>query len=120
MRADCAGLALLVAVACGDKGDDTAGGAEGHPTLQIDAPVDGAWFDQGDEIEFSASGRSADGADADVVDAVWTTEGWTQSGASFTATDLPPGVLDIALDATVDGEALTATVSISVYANRGI
>lgn len=111
-------LALAVMVGCGDEGSDTAQ-AQGWTMLIIESPADGSWFDQGGDVEFLATGRSAGGAEAEVIDAVCSTEGWTQTGASFTASDLPPGNLDILLEASVDGEVLTASVEVTVWATTG-
>lgn len=109
-------LALVCALGgCGDQ--DTGGESpiEGSE-LTIKQPADGAWFDQGQEVEFVAQVRRADGSEASADGVLWSTEGWSAEGAVVRTSDLPPGILDITAATEVEGEHLSATVQISVYA----
>ncbi len=122
MRA--AAMAILVLAACG--GGDEAGDTGGAPaiTLRIDLPHDGAWYDEGEPVDFAVSAWRPDGSEAEVTAATWTlTDGarteWSAEGVSFTATDLPPGDLEITCTAEAEGQDLEATVNIQVWATSG-
>ncbi len=110
-------LLLPLVSACGDKDDDTAASVPaGSPSLKVTSPQDGAWYDEGQEIVFSVEGRDASGAQVEATDVTWTTEGWSDVGAEVSTNALPPDAHDFTVEGTVDGEVLTETFEVTIWA----
>ena len=121
----CLSAAGVLMTACGDDKDaeDGAGSGaweDGQPTvIQIDSPMDGGYYDEGDAIQMLASVPGS--SNNDIEDAVWTAEdgdfSWSMEGNDFEVSDLPAGVLTVTV--AVDGGQVTDTVEIYVFASSG-
>lgn len=109
----------LVALAIGCSGSAATSSTGSHPTVRIISPEDGAWFNVGDPVTFEAAANYEDGTEATIEDATWTAGSWTGKGVTVTTDALPAGVLDVKLEATVDGRTLTDGIQISVFATGG-
>jgi hypothetical protein len=84
------------------------------PTVTINAPADGATFNEGDWIAFL--GSAADLEDGDLTaDLSWSSnrDGTIGAGGSFSRTDLTPGVHTITAN-VMDSEGLTGTHQIII------
>lgn len=122
MRAPWLLIPFLLLSACGEPTggnpvDDTGDGAR-ELALEILSPSDGATFMEGTAVALEV--RAVDQATGDAVTldtATWTSGmDWSFSGTSGSVTDLPAGPLVLTATATVDGESLTDSVSITVEA----
>jgi hypothetical protein len=107
-------LTSLLLAACGDKAQDSA--APGTPTLTITAPIDGAWLDEGAEVTLSAVGRDGSGAEIDLSGLAWSTGGWAVEGNDLVVTDLPAGNHTLEAQILIEGEVVSDSVDISVFA----
>ena len=112
----------LVLAACGDgkeEDDGTGSGAwsDGSPTvIQIDSPIDGGYYDEGEAIRMLATVPGS--SNNEIEGAVWTAvDGdftWSMEGNDFEASDLPAGVLTVTV--SVDDGEVTDSVEIYVFA----
>ncbi len=113
-------VGLLGLLGCGDKEEDTASVVvQGSPYLNVLAPMDGAFLDEGQAVQLLVEGRHGDGSAADIVDVVWSGDaGWSAEGNDIEVSDLPAGLYDLQVVGVVDGEAVAGAVEIAVYAAR--
>ena len=112
-----AALTALLLTACGDKATDS--GTTGTPTLTITSPSDGAWLDEGAEVTLSAVGRHGSGVTANMSDLAWSAGDWAMEGNDLVVTDLPAGNLTLDAQVLIDGEVVTDSVEITVFASGG-
>ena len=104
---------LMVIMACsGTEGDSSVMDAG----IRIVTPADGAWFDLGDEVALEAEAWQVGGEAIDLDTAVWAVDGWTEEGNPLLTSELPPGNLTLQVRGEVDGETLTDSVEIAVWA----
>jgi hypothetical protein len=107
------GLWMLGLLACAGEPEDTA---QPEPGLRILSPEDGDWYDLGDEVLLEAEAWNGDGSEADLSTMSWTVDTWSGEGNSLATTELPAGTLLIEASAQVDGQAVSDSVEISVWA----
>lgn len=112
-----AALTTLLLAGCADKEADS--GFVGTPTLSITSPSDGAWLDEGAEVTLSAAGRNGAGAVANLSDLAWSTGDWAVEGNDVVVTDLPAGNHTLEAQVLIEGELVSDSVEITVFANGG-
>lgn len=108
---------MLLLAGCGDKATDSA--AAQPPTLTITAPADGAWLDEGAEVTLSAVGRDGTGASIPLSALAWSTGAWAVEGNDLVVTDLPAGNHTLEAQVLIDGEVVSDSVDITVFADAG-
>lgn len=108
-------LLLLPLAACTGDDDEDQDEGEDKPaaTLTIDAPTDGATFEEGDAVTLSVSAARGQRA-VEVTRATWTIGDWTGQGAATTAQGLAAGSHTVSVEAIVEGDTLTGSVGIEV------
>lgn len=110
-------------VACGGKGGDSAGGGTvvaAAPYMNILSPTPGEYLDVGDAVTLEAEGRVGDGSLAAVEAVTWSSDDgvFTAEGNPVTVTELHGGVYALAAEGVVNGEPVSASVDVVVYARR--
>lgn len=106
--------AVLVLATCDD---DTTAPVGAAPEVVIEAPQEGALFDQSDEIMFRGSATDREDGDLTGSALVWSSsiDGTMGAGAELTVTDLSGGGHVITLTATdSDGREGSASINIGV------
>ena len=106
---------VLLTLGCAPSSDATdTGSAGGQPvTLTITSPKDGATFEWDEDVSLEVSAKQ--GREEVKLGAVtWTLGDLDLHGESATASNLDAGDYDVEVDAVVDGEHYTESVSITV------
>jgi hypothetical protein len=129
----CTTLPLMLVLACGDKddgsdegsvggGDDTDGGDAGFaPTVNIDAPADGATITTADTLLVELKTGDEDEDDLSVLDLTWAgpaeglgpTNPQADGSVSFTLTGLTVGTSSLSVQVT-DPTGLSAFAAVAV------
>ena len=106
-------LALSMVLGCSETPQDSA---QPEPGLAITSPDDGAWLDLGTEVTLEAEAWSADGSDADASAVQWQIGEWTGQGSPLSTTDLPAGSWTVEASLELEGQTVTDSVEVSVWA----
>jgi hypothetical protein len=111
---------LALAMSCSGSGDTDKEPAEkaGEAALAIVSPADGDTFEAGTDVALEVEG-TVDGRAVEAKQVAWTVGDWTGTGASTSASGLPPGTYTVSVEASVDGTTLTDSVSIEVTRPEG-
>ena len=80
------------------------------------SPEDGAWLDLGAEVTLEAEAWTADGSDVDASAVQWQIGEWTGQGSPLSTTELPAGSWTVEASLELEGQAVTDSVEVSVWA----
>lgn len=113
--------ATAVLVACGGKdGDSGSGGTTvpSTPYMNILSPTPGEFLDEGQEVLLEAEGRTGEGALSPLSEVTWTSDDgvYAVDGNALSVTDLPAGVYALVAEGTVEGQVVSDSVEVVVYA----
>lgn len=97
----------------GDSGSSSTTEKAEKATISLASPADGATVAEGEAVHFLVTAKLGK-EDAEVNHAEWTAGTWSRTGNDFDATDLPVGDLTVSVEALVDGQTVTDTVTITV------
>ena len=106
-------LALSMVLGCSEAPLDSA---QPEPGLAITSPEDGAWLDLGAEVTLEVDAWSAEGSDVDASSVQWQVDEWTGQGSPLSTTELPAGSWTLEASLQLEGQTVTDSVEISVWA----
>ena len=114
------GLVCLV-VGCSGKSNDSAGSGaavEAGPYINVLSPISGQFLDVGDEVRLEAEGRLGDHRSAELTEVVWTSDDglYQVEGNGLLVDDLHAGLYALEVQGLIEGQPVTASVDVVVYA----